>query len=62
MIPRYGKKIQNNQEDIEAFQRDLLTLESWSEQWLLGFNTEKCKDVKLGAVDKRPVFPGVAKT
>ena len=37
------KKIQNNQEDIEALQRDLLTLESWSEQWLLRFNTEKCK-------------------
>ena len=37
------KKIQNNQEDIEALQRDLLTLESWSEQWLLCFNTEKCK-------------------
>jgi len=45
------EKIQNNQEDIEALQRDLLTLESRSEQWLLSFNTEKCKVMKLGAVD-----------
>jgi len=45
------KKIQNNQEDTDALQRDLLTLESWSEQWLLSFSTEKCKVMKLGAVD-----------
>lgn len=50
------KKIQNNQEDIEALQRDLLTLESWSEQWLLCFNTEKCKVMKLGAVDNGQYF------
>jgi len=29
----------------------LLQLESWSEQWLLSFNTEKCKVLKLGEVD-----------
>ena len=28
------KKIQNNQEDLEALQRDLLTLESWSASML----------------------------
>jgi len=50
------EKIQNNQEDIEALQRDLLTLESWSEQWLLSFNTEKCKVMKLGAVDNGQYF------
>jgi len=40
MTTRYIEKIQNNQEDIEALQRDLVTLESWSEQWLPSFNTK----------------------
>jgi len=44
------KKIEIKQ-DIEALQQDLLTLESWSEKWLLSFNTEKCKFMNLGAVD-----------
>jgi len=55
MIARYGRKIKNNQEDIEALQGDLLTLESWSEQWLLSFN-KKCKVMKLGAVDNGQYF------
>ena len=38
------------QEDIEVLQRDLQTLESCSDQWLLIFNTENCKVMKLGAV------------
>ena len=50
------EKIQNNQENIEALQGDLLTLESWSEQWLLSLNTEKCKVMKLGAVDNGLYF------
>jgi len=31
---RIWKKIQNKQDDIEALQQDLLTLESWSKKWL----------------------------
>ena len=50
------KKIQNKQEDIEALQQDLLTLESWSEKWLLSFNTDKCKVMNLGAVDNGRYF------
>ena len=34
----------------------LLQLESWSEQWLLSFNTEKCKVLKLGEVDNGQYF------
>jgi len=45
------KKIQNKQEDINVPQQDLLTLESWSEKWLLSFNTNKCKVKNLGVVD-----------
>jgi hypothetical protein len=34
--------------DNERLQRDLNTLDNWSEDWLLGFNVSKCKRMHLG--------------
>ena len=35
-------------EDCEAIQRDLDNLSSWSEKWLLDFNSTKCKVMHIG--------------
>ena len=39
--------IQNNQDTI-LLQEDLLKLENWSKDWLLKFNTDKCKIMHFG--------------
>jgi len=45
------KKIQNKQEDIKALQQDLLTLESWSEKWLLCFSHRRTSQTRA-----KPLF------
>jgi len=40
-----------NKEDIEVFQHDLVTVESWSEKWLLSFHIDKCRVMNLGLGD-----------
>ena len=37
-----------SQEDIEAMQRDLKKLETWSVKWLLNFNADKCVTMHIG--------------
>lgn len=37
-----------SQEDIEAMQRDLKRLETWSVKWLLNFNADKCVTMHIG--------------
>jgi hypothetical protein len=39
----------SNPADQEKLQRDLTSLHTWSERWLLRFNLEKCKVLRLGA-------------
>ena len=38
----------DNEEDAKALQSDLNTLESWSKQWLLQFNSDKCHVLTIG--------------
>ena len=35
-------------EDCDALQADIDRLQKWSETWLLGFNAQKCKVMRLG--------------
>jgi hypothetical protein len=46
-IRRFGKKIESEQ-DGESLQKDLDTLQDWTDKWLLKFNTEKCKVMQVG--------------
>jgi hypothetical protein len=41
------KKIESKQ-DCLSLQKDLDTLQDWSDKWLLEFNTEKCKVMQVG--------------
>jgi hypothetical protein len=41
------KTIESKQ-DCESLQKDLDTLQDWSDKWLLKFNTEKCKVMQVG--------------
>lgn len=41
------EKIESNQ-DCESLQKDLDTLQDWSDKWLLKFKTEKCKFMQVG--------------
>ena len=41
--------------DSVALQRDLSSLESWSEEWGLRFNTQKCNMISTGK-ESRPFF------
>jgi hypothetical protein len=38
----------NSEEDHQKLQNDLTNLEKWSQNWLLRFNTKKCKVMHLG--------------
>ena len=44
------------EEDKATLQRDLITLGSWSETWLLPFNTQKCKSLHLGHGNSKHVY------
>ena len=35
--------LRNTKEDVEELQKDLIRLESWSNDWQLKFNTEQCE-------------------
>ena len=43
-------------EDKAILQRDLITLGSWSEKWLLPFNKQKCKSLHLGRGNSKHVY------
>jgi hypothetical protein len=46
-------KIINNEEDRNELQRDLESLEDWSNKWLLKFNPKKCEVLHLGSNNKK---------
>lgn len=35
--------LKDTKEDVEELQKDLIRLESWSNDWQLKFNTEQCE-------------------
>ena len=39
--------LRNTKEDAEELQKDLTRLESWSNEWQLRFNTDKCKAMRI---------------
>ncbi|XP_076047221.1 uncharacterized protein LOC143028736 [Oratosquilla oratoria] len=38
----------SSEEDVEALQRDMERLDTWSDKWLLIFDTDKCKSMHIG--------------
>ena len=51
MIQKFSAK-SRRQADVEALQKDIDSLEHWSEKWLLKFDIDKCHMLSLGKFDK----------
>ena len=41
------KILKDTKEDVEEVQKDLIRLESWSNDWQLKFNTDKCEAMHI---------------
>ena len=41
------KVLRDTKEDVEELQKDLTRLESWSNEWQLKFNTDKCEAMRI---------------
>ena len=39
--------LRDTKEDVEELQKDLIRLESWSNDWQLKFNTDKCEGMRI---------------
>ena len=39
--------LKNTKEDVEELQKDLTHLESWTNDWQLKFNTDKCEATRI---------------
>ena len=42
--------LRDTKEDVEELQKDLTRLESWSNDWQLKFNTDKCKAMRISKI------------
>ena len=49
-----GKALTNG--DCEVIQRDLDTLSTWSDKWLLKFNKDKCKVMHIGYNNEKQIY------
>lgn len=48
-------KVIKNSEDEEILQKDLITMGTWSDTWLLRMHPEKCKHMHIGKQQRRTV-------
>ena len=39
--------LRDTKKDVEELQKDLIRLESWSNDWQLKFNTDKCEAMRI---------------
>src|SRR3989441_9410922 len=44
---KLGKSL-SNQDDVECLRKDLISMEKWSSEWQMQFNTDKCAVMHLG--------------
>ena len=47
------KVLRNVHEDTQILQNDLNTLEQWSTEWQLSFNTTKCEAIRISKKNDR---------
>jgi hypothetical protein len=45
-----------SQNDVQAVHADLVTLSKWSQDWLMPFNTDKCKVMHFGGHNSKEIY------